>query len=157
MALKAGGKVLYLPALGTLEVSTTLYTGNEGFQKTVDLLYARGAISVSDAPDGFPLSEEDEDLNDSLPDEFEIGPRDLIIKDEQGIAALSVETNTTGNRYGALKLLGDEGAEVAICGHDDKPFHIELADNDPISLDPATASAEDVANALIALGLIHEV
>jgi len=147
--------LLQIPAYGTLDVNVDLYVGNLDFQKQVDTLYEQGKVTVLDAPDGFPLSVVEESGEQGLPETFEVEDQNLILTKEQGVAGFSVETDPEdGHNYGVIKLFCDDGSVTEVSSYD-KPFRV-LIEGEALELDPSTATAEDVANALISLGLVAE-
>ena len=165
--------ILQLPAYGTLEIAVHIYSGNQGFQEQIDSLFEAGKVVVLEAPDGFPLSAEDDALEQGLPDAFEIKEQDFILKKEEGVAGFSVETNfVEGQNYGVVKLICSDGSVVELSSYGEevggqvyisiaadnsaKPFKIAI-DGSPVVLDPGTATSEQIADALVALGLVEEV
>ncbi len=156
----------------TKVIDVNSYTGNESFQKQVDKLYADGKIVVGDAPIGFPLSVAPATVEESISELYEISDQDFIIYKADAASALAVDTTYEGVEYGSIKLTSSVGSEAGVCAappqnKDGMIYASKLSDQTKKifdvringfrkTIDPSTATAEDVAQLLIDLGLADE-
>ncbi len=111
--------ILTLAPGSILEVSNDVYSGNSTFKSQVDNLISRGTINVYDKPaDPVPVEEVPE-----LPDTYEAGEQELVITKNDGVAAISVDTDLNEVYYGSVELVASGGSQSklsAYCGEEDE-------------------------------------
>jgi hypothetical protein len=106
---------------------------------------------------------------EGLPPAYEFRPQDLVTAVGDGLSNIGVNSDVEGIDYGVLQLESSVGTAAGVRSYgaaDDGVFYADKMQDDPekffslkidgfpaISLDAPNATPEDVANALIDLGL----
>ncbi len=169
--LAGSQQVIRLPSEESVEIDSDLYSNNENLRTQIDNLYNSGRLSVAEEPEGFPLSNPVEE--ELFPETYDMQEQDFVLSKGDGVAGVSVEFNQTENcYYGSVNLRSSDGSSATVSAYpsedlgamvvlskdqnEEGKFYKLLVDGFPLTIDPSSATAEDIANLLIQIGLCEE-
>jgi len=153
----------------TLEIQNNIYYGNEDLKNQIDNLYLNGELQVSGFEDDLPVSGNNEKSLQVFPVTFDVTEEDLIINKNNAYVGITINKNDNDTYYGSIEMFSSLNNHVLVSAdndeksdgliHIDKRYsvtqkHFDIRnDGFKITLNPATVSAEDLANFLIDIGL----
>jgi hypothetical protein len=162
--------LLILPANGQLETTDELYSGNETFKNQVDSLYRTGQIEVVGFESEHPESGNLEEI--VYPATYDVSDKDLILYADDAAAGVALNEAEDGTTFGYIRLESETGTKVGVTSHsegddggvffadknqnDAQKFFDLRVQNEPLEINPATITTEQLADFLIELGLAVE-
>ncbi len=159
-----------LPPGISVDVPNEHYLGNEDIREKLNSLYEQDRIHVNDPDEliNFPVLDE----TDELPTSFYVDEDSMEIQNDDITSIVGLEYTEDGKSFGVIELHSTTESTLKLRGasledgegmveldkdsnEDGKPFSVKI-NGLKLLLDPDTASASDIADVLVTLGLVEE-